>query len=300
LIYTLTHLGVLWRQPSLLSEAEELVEEIAAGVELDEYSDILSGAAGAIAVLSGLYQHVRSERILSVASACGDRLLVRSRKFERGIGWPSRIAPEVPLAGFSHGAAGIAWALLQLSELTGEVRFREAAISGMEYERSVFSPEAENWRDLRNLDNGGGFITAWCHGAPGVGLGRLHSLGQINDEEIQSEIRVALKSTLSHGFGQNHSLCHGDLGNLDFLIQAAEILKDAELKTQVDRRAAIVLESMKQHGWRCGVPMGVETPGLMTGLAGIGYGLLRILEPTRVPSVLVLAAPLQKEVGKIA
>jgi len=35
----------------------------------------------------------------------------------------------------------------------------------------------------------------------------------------------------------------------------------------------------------------VESPGLLTGLAGIGYGLLRLAEPTRIPSVLVLAPP---------
>jgi Lanthionine synthetase C-like protein len=39
------------------------------------------------------------------------------------------------------------------------------------------------------------------------------------------------------------------------------------------------------------VGLGVESPGLMTGLAGIGYGLLRLAEPTRVPSVLVLTPP---------
>ena len=38
-------------------------------------------------------------------------------------------------------------------------------------------------------------------------------------------------------------------------------------------------------------PSGVETPGLMTGLAGIGYGLLRLAEPRRTPSVLALEPP---------
>jgi len=123
LIYTLTHLGVLWRRPSLLSEAEELVEKISAGVEGDEHVDILSGAAGSIAALIGLYQHVPSARTLSVAISCGDRLLARARKFERGTGWPSLIAPDTPLAGFSHGAAGIAWALLKLNELTATIVF---------------------------------------------------------------------------------------------------------------------------------------------------------------------------------
>jgi lantibiotic modifying enzyme len=37
----------------------------------------------------------------------------------------------------------------------------------------------------------------------------------------------------------------------------------------------------------------VETPGLMTGVAGIGYGLLRLAAPLRVPSVLALAPPVR-------
>ena len=43
------------------------------------------------------------------------------------------------------------------------------------------------------------------------------------------------------------------------------------------------------------MPLGVETPGLMTGLAGIGYGLLRLAAPERVPNVLGLAAPVPFE-----
>jgi lantibiotic modifying enzyme len=35
----------------------------------------------------------------------------------------------------------------------------------------------------------------------------------------------------------------------------------------------------------------VEAPGLMNGLAGIGYGLLRLAAPTSVPSILALDPP---------
>ncbi|MFD1051662.1 lanthionine synthetase LanC family protein, partial [Kibdelosporangium lantanae] len=43
-----------------------------------------------------------------------------------------------------------------------------------------------------------------------------------------------------------------------------------------------------EHGsWICGVAGGVEHPGLMTGLAGIGLALLRMVDPS-VPSVLLL------------
>jgi lantibiotic modifying enzyme len=52
------------------------------------------------------------------------------------------------------------------------------------------------------------------------------------------------------------------------------------------------LQSVETQGWCTGVPLGVEVPGLMTGLSGIGYGLLRLARPELVPSVLALAAPL--------
>jgi lantibiotic modifying enzyme len=54
----------------------------------------------------------------------------------------------------------------------------------------------------------------------------------------------------------------------------------------------MVLESIRKHGWLCGNRLHVESPGLMMGLAGIGYELLRLAEPWRVPSVLALEPPL--------
>jgi lantibiotic modifying enzyme len=54
---------------------------------------------------------------------------------------------------------------------------------------------------------------------------------------------------------------------------------------------AMLLESIDTYGWVTGVPLKVETPGLMHGLAGIGYELLRLAEPENVPSVLLLAPP---------
>jgi lantibiotic modifying enzyme len=98
---------------------------------------------------------------------------------------------------------------------------------------------------------------------------------------------------LAQGFGGNHSLCHGSLGNLELLLQAGEILENRCWRDQASRLAAIILESIQRKGWLCGNPLGVESPGLMTGLAGIGYGLLRLAEPARVPSVLVLAPPVK-------
>ena len=57
--------------------------------------------------------------------------------------------------------------------------------------------------------------------------------------------------------------------------------------------ASPIVERVRGKEYPCGTPLGVDSPGLMTGLAGIGYGLLRLAEPARVPSVLTLEPPLE-------
>src|SRR4029450_1101509 len=118
---------------------------------------------------------------------CGDRLIARAQAMEHGIGWGTLSVPTKPLAGVSHGAARIAWALLELPALTGEERFQAAAVAAIAYERTLFSPDMGNWRDLRELEvlrraapsAQDVFVTLWCHGAPGIGLARLRALSHL-------------------------------------------------------------------------------------------------------------------------
>jgi lantibiotic modifying enzyme len=221
------------------------------------------------------------------------------------VAWKT-ISQRKPLTGFSHGAAGIVLSLLRLAEVSGEERFRQTALDALAYERSLFSPRWQNWPDLREdpatatgmesqeqtqHEEEHTFMTAWCHGAPGIGLARLASLEYIDDAAIREEIDIALKTTVAEGFGRNHSLCHGDFGNLETLLVAAQTLDQSHYHEQLQHITAMLLDSFKTHGWVTGVPLGLETPGLMTGLAGIGYELLRLAEPEKVPSVLLLAPP---------
>jgi lantibiotic modifying enzyme len=123
---------------------------------------------------------------------------------------------------------------------------------------------------------------AWCYGPPGVALARLSTTAG------EDEIEAVLRDILDRGFGYNHSLCHGALGNLDILLQIDRALALPWLRTEIARQTWNVLDSMDRHGFLCGTPVGIESPGLMNGLAGIGYGLLCLAEPGRVPSVLGL------------
>ena len=294
-IYAMTHIGTLWNQPKLFDEAEEIVAFLPEIIDNDERLDIIGGVAGCIGALFSLYHCRASQKTLSTAVRCGDRLIAEAKPLEPGIGWLQKGPKgtgEQPLAGFSHGAAGMAWALLKVYALSGEERFLQAALDAIAYERSLFSPQLGNWLDLRGDESYSGFMTAWCNGATGIGLARLDSLAYLDDDEIRLEINTAVQTTITYGFGHNHSLCHGDLGNLDLLVKASLTFDDSEYRALSDRFASIILESINRNGWLCGVPLGVETPGLMTGLAGIGYGLLRLAEPERLPSVLLLEPPM--------
>lgn len=291
IIYTYTHLGILWRQPELIADAVTLVAKIPPLIAQDQQLDIIAGAAGCIGSLLSLYETSPQQFILDVAIECGEHLLTQAQITHTGIGWKTPASETQPLTGFSHGAAGFAWALWKLAKITEKQEFQTAAIAAINYERSHFDPRASNWLDLRQNEVKNSFMTAWCNGAPGIGLGRLSIYGDTPDEIMYKEITTAIQTTIKQGFGNNHCLCHGDLGNLDLLLIANAKLDNPEITQQIEKIASQTLSEIQQKNIRCGVPLGIETPDLMVGLAGIGYGLLRLTDPQIIPSILLLEPP---------
>jgi type 2 lantibiotic biosynthesis protein LanM len=296
LIYVLTHLGHLWNEPSMLEQADRLADLVNEGIEQDQEFDILSGVAGYLCVLASLYQCTSSSTAMEGAKRCAEHLLKNSKKMERGVAWQTlgSVATE-PLTGFSHGASGIAYALFQIAALAGEEHYQKVALEAIEYERSQFVAGKGNWRDLRNLDGSGSdesrVTTAWCHGAPGIGLSRLRSFSFMDDPANRSDFDVALDTTWRSGFTGSHCLCHGDLGNAELLLEASKLPGYGSWKDRSLELTADAFEAARARKWICSTPSGVQTPGLMLGLAGIGYGLLRLADPEIIPSALMLDPP---------
>ena len=298
-IYLFSHLGVIWHEPALLDECETLIALLPALIEKDTNFDIISGAAGCILALLAVYRVTSSRSALTAAIQCGEHLYKHACKMSVGVGWKA-LHQETPLAGFSHGCAGIAYSLLALSATTGDERFKQTAQEALAYERTLYVPAVRNWLDLRESDEENKqendqlqqkFMVAWCHGAPGIGLARLASLPYLDDATIREEIAITCQTTATSGFGTNHSLCHGAMGNIETLLVAARAIDLPGQHENVYRIAGVLLGENDTQDWITGVPIEVETPGLMTGLAGIGYELLRLAEPEKVPSVLLLAPP---------
>ncbi|WP_437534858.1 type 2 lanthipeptide synthetase LanM family protein [Sorangium sp. So ce726] len=294
LLYASTHLAVLWDDPALLAEAAAIAARIETLVPEDKHLDLVGGAAGAIAALLGLHSVSPSEAVLRAAVACGAHLIERAQPAGNGIAWPCPEEVLAPLTGFAHGAAGAAWALHALARATGQARFEAAAQQARAYERGTFVP-GKGWPDLRKSEGASlsqpSYETAWCHGAPGIGLSRLPIVAANGDETARAEVLAALEVTFQQRYAPDHSLCHGDLGNIELFTEAARVLDEPRYRAEADRRAAVLLDSLDRDGPICGLPLAAEEPGLMVGISGIGYGLLRLAEPTIVPSVLLLAPP---------
>ncbi|MCP3100113.1 type 2 lantipeptide synthetase LanM family protein [Myxococcus sp. K15C18031901] len=291
LVYTYARLGALWSRPDLLDTAASCAAQLDERLSQDGNFDLLDGAAGSILALAALHHVAPSDAVLAVARRCGEHLLTHARPQARGLGWYSRLEPDAALTGLAHGASGIAQALLTLHGLTGEQRFRDAGLKAVDYERSLFVPERSNWPDLRGRPVEPRFKTSWCHGSTGIGLSRLATLAHLDDALVHQEVDAALHDTLSQGLGRDHSPCHGDAGSLELLLASRERPGRGAAHPELERWGATLVASGERHGWLSGVPLGVETPGFMVGLAGTGYTLLRLAEPARVPSVLVLEPP---------
>ncbi|HLZ61141.1 MAG TPA: type 2 lanthipeptide synthetase LanM, partial [Ktedonosporobacter sp.] len=302
-LYLFSHLYSLWREQWLLDAAAQCVEQITPLIEQDTHLDIISGAAGCIAALLSLYNVAPSSDLMASALRCGEHL-VTSLDLSADSDPVTTLRQKGVLTGYAHGASGMALSLLQLASLSREPSFQQAALVLLAFEHSLFSAQHQNWPDLRDIskyfpgDEAQRFMTAWCHGAPGIGMSRLAMLNYLDNSKIRQEIDAALHTTLKAGFGRNHSLCHGDLGNLELLLTATRHPGMAHYEPLLTRHTTRLLASGETSGWITGIPLGVETPGMMVGLSGIGYQLLRLSAPERVPNVLLLSPPVITELGQ--
>jgi lantibiotic modifying enzyme len=266
-----------------------------------ERLDIINGSAGLIPALIEADERFGRDEFVDAAVRHGVHLVGVAARTERGWSWDTFGAPDEPhLLGFAHGASGVAYALGLLSSTTGRREFLDAAFEGLRYERAHFRASEGNWPDLRSFVQPGptgepACMLAWCHGAPGIGFARLalHKLFP-DDASILSEAETAVRTTAAT-LGQaapgtgNFSLCHGDGGNADLLILAADVLSHPDLRREAESAAGRALDRFEdaRAPWPCGVPGAGESPNLLLGLAGIGYFCLRLYDSERIPSALL-------------
>ncbi|MER7486099.1 type 2 lanthipeptide synthetase LanM [Streptomyces sp. NPDC126497] len=262
LAYALTHLAALLRDDEVAAWVEPAVALTAEAAERTTSLTITDGLAGGLATMLAVHGHTGSPAAAQCATLCAERL---SSRVCPSADEPSRLPP-----GFADGLHGMGWALIRHARARGAHLPKDAV-------------EALLTRSIERTDH------SWCGGLSGVGFALADSLNAAHRSIGPTLDRTVSDAARSEPL-PDHSLASGELGRLEMLSIAAESGHGAALKS-LPHRAGVFLEDLTRNGPRCAVPAGTDSPDLMNGLSGIGYGLLRLAAAERIPSVLALRPP---------
>jgi hypothetical protein len=310
--YAAHRVAALTGEAELQAQAAPLLDRLDQEIDRPHRLDVIGGNAGAIPALLAMSRDsadpLERDRHRALAIALGEQLCRKAIRQGTVWSWDAEGASgpgttTTPLTGMSHGAAGIAVALLELHAETGRSEFLKVARGAFAYEDSLFDSKVGNWPDLRDTEEPGtpprppSYGRAWCHGAPGIALARLRAV-TLDPEHAESHLvmaRAAIVTTLAAidenlpRPGHDASLCHGLAGLLETVLHAGRLLAD---RVCLDAAAAVARVLIDRHGRSCDYPSGLTSgsvnPSLMLGLAGTGYAFLRLHAAEQVPSILLV------------
>ncbi|MFJ9523236.1 type 2 lanthipeptide synthetase LanM family protein [Kitasatospora sp. NPDC101801] len=253
---------------------------------------VIDGRAGCLAAMLAVHEATGSPRAATTARLCADQLAARA-------------VAGLPDGGLDTGAAGIGWALLRYGG-TGGARYTAAglaalAAAGVRHAEGPFGRGwsdgpfgtalalADSWADLT-----GGRAAPVDRAAASVGRLTAVPTGLPGPATVRSAApdwaaALVARAVATAPALDDHSLCHGETGALELML-AATATGQAD-PAVLFARAGALLAAIDRSGTRCGTPHAVVTPGLFNGLAGIGYGLLRLGFGPQVPSALLMRWP---------
>jgi lantibiotic modifying enzyme len=167
--------------------------------------------------------------------------------------------------------------------------FARAAHECLAYEDNCYDFGVFNWSDLRDAADKTAWPSQWCHGAVGIGLARIarRRAGKDEAEIFVRNITHAIQNTTTNWPQHVDTLCCGTLGTIEFLTQASELLSQPALGHLSDQRLAQIIANRHEQGgyaWNAGST--AFNLGLFRGLSGVGYTILRTLDP-RLSNILM-------------
>ena len=252
--YALARIGTLLADQEILDWLPAAVS-LTEAAEDDTQPGVFLGTAGALAAMLA----VHADTGLTAAEDLAHRLAGRlSTRFDRAAG-------AAHDAGFANGHSGIGFALARYADRYPSPAHAELARTAVSSAVSRVVSSAVLPARPGTPDIG------WCSGLSGMVLAQSAVAASLDISPLTD--RNPLRDS---------SLCHGELGVLEALIALGS--------PALAHAASQALGAIERYGPRCATPSGVASPGLLTGLAGIGYGLLRLGFSDHVPSVLLLQA----------
>jgi len=302
------------KDASFLQQAMQIALASEHAVTFPVY-DLINGISGTLLALMHVHAASQDIRLLKIINLYTGKLLNAMHIGKSGVYWDRNDINMHGLCGFSHGASGLGYVFMELAFYFSNPAFYEIARQAFIYERQFFSEASQNWRDLRGADEkrfnveidqayAAGdkqfftkekYMNAWCHGAAGIGLSRIRAIETLPDGKVfENELAVCIRTTYHTTVKQvserdSSCLCHGNAGNAELFLEAYRLFKNESYLQLAYKAAANILTQKETLGrYTSGNPGGVEDNSLFMGNAGVGYFLLRVIEPDRTPSLLGL------------
>ena len=285
--YGLGLVGELLDDPALLDAAGEVTDRFTTDlIAEDDAYGVINGSAGTILGLLALHDRTDDHELVSWAAECGEHLLANRVKTGEGRAWRT-LGDSTPQTGFSHGASGIAYALVRLWDATEEDRYRDAALEALAYEDGTYSSAKGNWTTVREPDRIDPYQDKWCYGRSGIGLARLGMAEYLDDDRVTRGIERALDGVPGDGLAEHDHLCCGNAGRAAFLLEAQHRLGRRE--GQAGELLGGVLARKEETGAYRTIEWTnqLTKPSLFRGIAGIGYAMVRVTDPESLPCLLL-------------
>ncbi|WP_317949334.1 type 2 lanthipeptide synthetase LanM family protein, partial [Rossellomorea marisflavi] len=277
ILYSIFHIGHILDVDEYRELAHSHSHYLVRNIESNNKFEVISGAAGALLVLLSMYENTenRSEResLMEKATLVTNHIIKKAVHYKNFVLWGS-IEQNEGYTGYAHGTSGIASALARYNKYKRDPEIESVIKGALEYESSLFSSENGNWKTNLNRKSR---AVAWCHGASGILLSRsiLLKYGYQFEEHVIRDMNHALQTTIEKGFGLSYILCHGDSGNLSTLYQIADVTNNQDLRNKCDDFVENLYENFVKTKWKNNAFRSVNIYGLMIGLSGLGYFLLK-------------------------
>lgn len=276
-----------------------------------QVTDLINGTAGALLSLLHLFNFISDEYILNEIIYHINYIVDASLVTNKGICWEYNKNSIHPLCGFSHGASGYGFIFMELYNFTNYSYFYHLAIEAFNYENQYFNLVKNNWPDFRqnlyddehirsNIDKlklnddeqlqNCEYMTAWCHGSPGIGMARLYAYKSVKSDSHLKFYEFSIISLLSQTNSfWNHGLCHGIFGNLNLMIDGFIQTNNHELYSECGNIIFKCIVEKIKNGRYSGGDSTTEKidNSLFNGLSGIGHFFLRFLYPFQIESILI-------------
>lgn len=264
-----------------------------AGVEWNEYTDIIGGNAGIGLALLYARRLWNDTRALELARQAGLRLVQLGIPAQGGLRWEMNAGFPRYMPNFSHGTSGVGYFLTELYRATGERQFLDAALAGARHVVAIANTDHGLCRVMHDNLHPELYYLGWCHGP--VGTTRLfYRLGQITkdpvwDEWLKRSAQTVMQSGIpehrTEGFWNNVSACCGDSAVLQFFLDLYNAYGDEQYLRFSRRMLDDLVQRRTEETGGCKwvqaetrvEPENVlAQTGYMQGAAGIGAVLLRV------------------------